>query len=245
LITDHPILAVAELSGEMFFHWQVEVLPRIGRCWATALEHWPELRLWHNGRKTPWVQESLKRLRIPEDRILSDVDHIQARLLIVPSFSGAFGQPASANLTWLERFWNLKTTERANESTAHLWLGREGAVRRPVLGLAMNPLRAATASGLEQQWREMQPADSVIAAHGAAMTRILGCRKGMALTELVNPCYRPPYFQPLITHRQLHHQCLDSAPTPLPLQEWFYEGPMAFPIDLRPGRSAAADALRK
>ena len=61
--------------------------------------------------------------------------------------------------------------------------------------------------------------------------------------ELVKPTDQPSYFDGLIQRRQLRHQRLEAAATPLPLQEWLYEGPLSFPIDLRPGASAAAEAL--
>lgn len=245
--SEHPVLAVAELSGEMFFHWQVELLPRLGRCWSAALKHWPELHLWHNGRSSPWVQESLKRLGIEDHRILPDVDHLQAPLLIVPSFNAPFGQPSPENLDWLESFWNLRTTRECDRLTNPLWLGRQGTLRRPVIGLSTDtkPLQASTAVTLEEQWNEAEAANHVVAAHGAAMTRILGCKKGIPVTEIANPNYRPCYFQSLILHRHLQHQRLEAGPTPLPLQEWLYEGPAAFPIDLRPGRSEAAESLSR
>ena len=41
LCIDGPVLAVAELSGEMFFHWQLELLPRLGRVVAFALKPGP------------------------------------------------------------------------------------------------------------------------------------------------------------------------------------------------------------
>ena len=78
-----PVLAVAELSGEMYFHWQLELLPRLGRAWKTALQHWPNLRLWHNGGDTPYVKESLARLGISPEQQLSASDQIQASILLV------------------------------------------------------------------------------------------------------------------------------------------------------------------
>jgi hypothetical protein len=36
-----------------------------------------------------------------------------------------------------------------------------------------------------------------------------------------------------------------AAPTPFPLQELLYEGPLAFPIDLTPGLSPAAELVSK
>ena len=83
----------------------------------------------------------------------------------------------------------------------------------------------------------------MIAPHGAAMANLIAANQGTEILELVNPAYQPSYFNDLIQHRQLRHQRVEAAPTPLPLQEWLYEGPLSFPIDLRPGASAAAEAL--
>ena len=75
------------------------------------------------------------------------------------------------------------------------------------------------------------------------MANLLAAKAGTRVLELVNPAYQPSYFDDLIRRRHLQHQRLEAAPTPLPLQEWLFEGPLAFPIDLRPGASPAGEAL--
>ena len=75
------------------------------------------------------------------------------------------------------------------------------------------------------------------------MANLLAARSGTEVLELVNPAYQPSYFTDLIAQRQVHHQRIEAAPTPWPLQEWLYEGPLCFPIDLRPGASPAAELL--
>ena len=75
------------------------------------------------------------------------------------------------------------------------------------------------------------------------MANLLAAAPGTRVMELVNPAYQPSYFNDLMQRRQLQHQRLEAAPTPLPLQEWLYEGPLALPIDLRPGASPAAELL--
>jgi capsular polysaccharide biosynthesis protein len=94
-----------------------------------------------------------------------------------------------------------------------------------------------------EQLAEMARASTVIAPHGAAMANLIAAAPGTEVLELVNPAYQPSYFDGLIQRRQLRHRRLEAATTPLPLQEWLYEGPLSFPIDLRPGASAAAEAL--
>ena len=247
-----PVLAIAELSGEMFFHWQMELLPRLGRCWTTALAQWPNLRLWHNGGNAAYVHEGLKRLGISTERLVGPANHLQAGTLIVPSFGSPFGHPSSANLQWLEQFWCKPKPDTSNQSTTSrnsqkLWLGRPHAVRRSVLNetiwskrLSIPLLELGT---IEHQLNQIHHSQTLIAPHGAAMTHLLNARKGSHVVEIVNPAYQPSYFDGLIARRGLAHRRYEAKATPLPLQEWFYEGPLSYPIDLREGCSEAADLL--
>ena len=245
LQVEGPVLAVAELSGEMFFHWQLELLPRLGRVLAFALQHWPDLKIWHNGGQAPYVQQGLARLGLRPEQLLPACDHLQAEQLLVPSFASAFGRPAAANLAWLEQCWDPAPS--AEPTRGPVWLARPGAVRRSVLGEQQQIQRlqaqALSQGPIAQQLAQMASAPSVIAPHGAAMANLISASPGTAVLELVNPAYQPSYFDGLLERRQLTHQRLEAAPTPWPLQEWLYEGPLSFPIDLRPGASAAAEAL--
>jgi len=240
---DGPVLAVAELSGEMYFHWQLELLPRLGRVWKAAIERWPKLHLWHNGGASPYVRESLKRLGIPSERLLPGCDHLQASTLLVPSFGAYFGRPSTANMKWLEEFWAVSKKPGQD----FIWLGRPGAVRRAVLEETKH--RRTCGVGLMKQGsvfsqlHQLAGSHRVIAPHGAAMANLISARPGTEILELVNPAYQPTYFNDLIKHRRLRHRRMETAPTPLPLQELLYEGPLSFPIDLRRGASPAAEAL--
>lgn len=236
-----PVLAVAELSGEQFFHWSLELLPRIGRCWPELRRTWPTLKLWHNGGHSPWVGEALARMHIdPADVIDAQRwPHLRADLLLVPGFLSEFGCPSQANLTWLDQFWATP----AAPAKGPLLLARPGALRRPVLGLPHH-VSPWPLGNVQQQWQAVAAADAILAPHGAAMATLLAAQPGTPLLELVNPAYQPPYFAPVIQHRALRHRRLQAATTPWPLQELLYEGPLAFPIDLRPGCSPAAEALQ-
>lgn len=248
-----PVLAVAELSGELYYHWMLELLPRLGRCWPQLLAQWPDLRLWHNGGSPPWVAESLARLGIGPERLIGahQVPHLQAELLLVPGFASGFGQPAQASLAWLEAFWAVPPAAAlaAHASAAPdpagppLLLPRPLGPRRPVLGLPGTGLAHLPQGPVTGQLQAVAGAGRLVAPHGAAMANLLAAPAGATLLELANPAYRPPYFAPLVARRGLRHRVLDAAPTPWPLQELLYEGPLAFPIDLRPGCSPAAEAL--
>jgi capsular polysaccharide biosynthesis protein len=241
-------MAVAELSGEMFFHWQLELLPRLGRAWHTALERWTNLRLWHNGGNTAYVQEGLKRLGIGPERLIAPSNHVQAETLIVPNFAAPFGHPSRDNLQWLEQFWTAQTRiSPSTERSAKRWFARPGAVRRAVLGennwSQQLRIPAIQQSSIEEQLFQVAFASTLIAPHGAAMANLISATPGSRVVELVNPAYQPSYFDGLIQRRGLQHKRLEAKATPLPLQELLYEGPLAYPIDLRPGCSEAAEFL--
>ncbi len=243
-----PVLALAELSGEMFFHWQLELLPRLGRIWKVALQRWPSLRLWHNGGGSAYVLDGLSRLGIGPERLLPASDHLKAELLIVPDFIPPYGQPCKANLDWLEQFWGWPTTHRSEKSSEQsLWLGRNAALHRPVLGERswINQLQTHVLhrGKVQEQLKQVAAARILIAPHGAAMSNLLSANPDSMVIEIVNPAYKPNYFDSLITNRGLKHLRYESRPTPLPLQEWLYEGPLAYPIDLRPGGSNASETL--
>jgi hypothetical protein len=245
-----PVLALAELSGEMFFHWQLELLPRLGRVWQTAVQRWPNVRLWHNGGDSAYVRESLRRLGVNPERLVGPSAHVQAETLIVPNFAAPFGHPSPDNLHWLEQFWRPQNiTSPSAETSTQRWLSRPGAVRRAVIGEKawLSELRIPTIqqNAIEEQLAQVAAASTLISPHGAAMSNLISAAPNSTVIELVNPAYQPSYFDGLIRRRQLRHTRLTAKATPLPLQEWLYEGPLSYPIDLRPGSSEAAEFLAK
>ncbi|NEQ41062.1 MAG: DUF563 domain-containing protein [Okeania sp. SIO3I5] len=92
------VAVLSGLSGNVYFHWMVDILPRIEilRRNGINLEQIDWFLI--NSIQQPFQKETLRILGIPEEKILESDRHpyIQAKKLIVPSFSGHLG--------WLERF---------------------------------------------------------------------------------------------------------------------------------------------
>jgi hypothetical protein len=196
------------------------------------------------------VQEGLRRLGIGPERLVDPSDHVKADTLIVPNFAAPFGHPSRDNLQWLEQFWTEQTRiSPLTEQLARRWFARPSAVRRAVLGenAWSQQLRIPSVqqSSIEEQLFQVASASTLIAPHGAAMANLISATPGTTVVELVNPAYQPSYFDGLIQRRGLQHKRLMGKATPLPLQEWLYEGPLSYPIDLRPGSSEAAEFLAK
>ncbi len=231
------VLAVADLSAELYFHGLLELLPRIGRHWQQLQKTEAQLRLWHNGGSSVWIEEALQRLGIPANCVLhaSKYPHIKADNLLVPAFAGWFGSPSPSSLAWLQEFWAPK---KPLPSRGPIYLGRGAVSRRPVLGEQalvemLNGLGVqALAAGLAvaEQMAQLAATPLVVAAHGGAMANLLLASAGTQVLELSNPAYRPPYFACLQHHNKLSWASSPGKPTSLALQALLYVGPLCYPI---------------
>jgi hypothetical protein len=241
-----PVLAVADLSAELHYHAQLELLPRLGRAWQTLAPQIPELHLWHNGGNTPGLQEALARLGVPPERLLCAQRHpqLQAEQLLVPGFPCAFGAPGPASLQWLRGFWaDAIAALQPNPAPRHrgLLLARPLEQRRALLQhktweqtLQGQGFAQLSTGPVTSQLQTVQNCEQMVAVHGGAMVNLLLAPAGAELVELANPAYAPPYFAALIGSSGLRHQCRLGAATPRVLQDLLYAGPLEWPIDLSP-----------
>ena len=237
-----PVLAVVDLSAELYYHWMLETLPRLGIAWQALQPRLPGLTIWHNGGAAPWVAESLARLGAPEEALLDAHEHpcIQAPQLLVPAHT-PFGAPSARHIAWLRRFWQIDDAEpNSRPSPKRIYLRRGvGAQRRPVLGEGQL-LDALPQLGwhspypnqpVKDQLQAIAAARELIAPHGAALANLIAARPDAELLEWCNPSYTPPYFQRLSACTAVRHRYGQARGTPEPFQEWLYAGPLAFPID--------------
>jgi hypothetical protein len=238
---DGPVLAVADLSAELYFHAQLELLPRLGRAWKALTAQLPDLRIWHNGGRAPWLQEAFSHLGIPEKLVVCAHlhPHLQARELLVPSYPSPFGAPGAQSRSWLAQFWAEAVAElpAAADPVQALLLSRPPQLRRPLLhhnaweaalkarGFTQPPGGALVA----RQLQALQGCDKVVAAHGGAMANLLLLSEPPPVLELANPAYAPPYFATLPQRERYL-----GAATPEVLQDLLYAGPLEWPIDLPP-----------
>jgi hypothetical protein len=241
-----PVLAVADLSSELYYHGQLELLPRLGRAWQALAPQLPKLQLWHNGGDAPWWQQALAQLGVPPERQLCAQQHpqLQAEQLLVPNFPCAFGAPGPISLQWLRQFWAeaIEALPRAAmPKQPRLLLSRPQVQRRPLLqhnawvhALQSQGFALLPKGSVAKQLQAVQNSEQIVAAHGGAMVNLLLTPAGGELLELANPAYAPPYFASLIASVGLRHERRLGAATPQVLQDLLYAGPLEWPIDLPP-----------
>ena len=246
------VLAVADLSAEIYYHWLLEQLPRLG----LALEQLPggldrqRLRVWHNGGRSGYVAEGLRQILGlgPEQLLAADAHpHISAELLLVPDFAGRFGWPSARAVHWLRR--RVLGAAAADPPQRRLWLGRGQGWRRPVLGEAatlerlrpfgLNAVDPGRLS-LARQAALLASAELVVLPHGGALANLVFARPGTQVLELHGPRYHPPYAHGLAVAAALQlASCAQPQSPPRLYREWLYEAPILEPIVLEPERIAA------
>ena len=254
------VLAVADLSAEIHYHWLLEQLPRLGQ----ALEALPPpqrqgLRLWHNGGEDPRRLELLQELLgLGAERLIDARrhPHIRAERLLVPPFSGRFGWPPAAAQAWLRRrLLSSPPPHRARRGSGRrLWLSRGRTGRRPVWGedallalleergMALERVVLADLS-LREQARLLSQAEWVVAPHGGAMAALVFAAAGTQVLELHPPRYAPPYFHAIVQAQDLRlARCEQPDALPSLVRDLAMEGPLVEPIVLDPPR--CLDALR-
>jgi tetratricopeptide (TPR) repeat protein/capsular polysaccharide biosynthesis protein len=105
------VVVLSSLSGNTYFHWMVDVLPRLELLRLSGIDL--ETIDWFlvNSTRHSFQRETLEQLGIPASKIIASDQHpyIQATELIVPAFSGHFG--------WLED-WALSFLRQTFQPTS-------------------------------------------------------------------------------------------------------------------------------
>ena len=242
---DGTVAVLSGLSGNVYFHWMVDILPRLEilKIHGIDLEEIDWFLV--NSYQQPFQRESLKILGIPEEKILESDRHpyIQAKQLIVPSFPGYLGWLPSWGLefqrrVFLERIKQERKTENkpTNFYPQRIYISRNNSRYRRVfneeevisklsqLGFVYIEPESMT---LTEQIAIFAHAKVVIAAHGSGLTNIMFCRPGTKVIELVSPNYIRHYYWAISQQLGLEHYYLKGEDfTCYPIRQLMYQNPL-------------------
>jgi len=251
------VAVLSGLSGHIYFHWMVDVLPRLELLRQSSF--WDEIDYFLvNSYQQPFQKETLTRLGIPPKKVLESDRHpyLQAEELIVPSFAGhlgwlegwalkflrnAFLLPNSATMAGADR--PQTHSQKYFESPERLYISRSQARYRNVLnetevihlleqyGFAVITLESLT---FDQQIALFAAAKVIIAPHGSGLTNLVFCSPGTQIVELVSPHYIRHYYWLISQHLQLEHYYLPGEGFACqPLRELMYQNPLTEDILVR------------
>ncbi|MBF2084280.1 tetratricopeptide repeat protein [Thermoleptolyngbya sp. C42_A2020_037] len=197
------VAVLAGLSNNIYFHWMLDVLPRLKILQDSGL-HFDEIDYWLVGDRHSWQQDSLRHLHIPSEKILPVQEHlhIQADKLIVPSFPGAAAWPQAWVCDWLKSSF-LHSQGFTSDLPKRLYLSRQKTRDRRIINeesvVKLLESKRFTTVYLEtctiaEQAQLFYNAELIVSPHGSGLTNLAFCRPGTQVIELFSPNYVYPCY---------------------------------------------------
>jgi tetratricopeptide (TPR) repeat protein/capsular polysaccharide biosynthesis protein len=215
---DGSVAVLSGLSGNVYFHWMVDVLPRIELLRQSGRDLAQIDWFLVNSCQHEFQRESLRILGIPEEKVLESdrIPHLQATELIVPSFAGYLGWPPGWAIDFLRREF-LKGIIPGSSYPKRIYISRSKARYRRVLN-EEDVVEVLEQSGfvsilpesmsLAEQIAHFERAEVIVAAHGSGLTNTIFSRKGTKVIELMSPHYISHYYWGISQYLQLEHYFL-------------------------------------
>jgi tetratricopeptide (TPR) repeat protein/capsular polysaccharide biosynthesis protein len=214
------VAVLAGLSPNVYFHWMVDILPRWELLRRGGFD-WDEID-WFYINQCPhsFGRETLKRLGVPESKILECDRHpyIQADRLVVPSFPGYLGGLPDWALAFLRQTF-LPENVTGSGLPERIYISRAQARYRHVL----NEAEVTAMLGefgfvsivleslpLDEQIALFANAKVIVAPHGSGLTNLIFCQPQTQVIELVSGNYIRHYFSAIGQSLKLDYSSLEG-----------------------------------
>ena len=234
---DGTVAVLSSLSGHIYYHWTIDLLPRIeilrqGGIDLDAIDGFLVNNLRHR-----FQREMLQQLGIPEAKIIESDrhPHLRAKCLIVPSFPGHLDWIPPSTIEFLRREF-LPLAKQYGKSPERIYISRSNAKHRRVLneeavvellssfGFVSVCLEEVS---LGEQVSLFAGAKIIISAHGSAWTNAVFCSPETTIIELFSPNYiRPDYWMVSSYLRLKHFYIICDSLSCYPLRQLMYQNPL-------------------
>ncbi|WRH65224.1 MAG: glycosyltransferase family 61 protein [Planktothrix sp. GU0601_MAG3] len=193
------VAILAGLSNSVYFHWMLDVLPRIELLKKSRI-NWHEIDYFIVDNRLPFQQETLEKLQIPQNKQINinEFHHLQAQDLIVPSFPGCPAWMPPWTCDFLKQHF-LHPDAIANiPNIKRIYITRNAAKSRRILNenelltviqpLGFHCIQLESMSVVEQAALFSQ-AEIIISPHGSGLTNLVFCQPNTKVVELFSPNY--------------------------------------------------------
>ena len=218
-IINGRVAVLSGLSGNVYFHWMVDILPRFEILRQNIDLDSIDFFL-INSRQQKFQQETLEKLEIHPDKIIESdqISYLQASSLIVPSFPSPVGWTVPSTIQFLRNLF-LAATLTQKQYPTRIYISRNRARYRRVLNEpeVIDSLRRFGFSSIEMETLSVQEqtdlfaqAEIIIAPHGAGLTNLIFCKPQTTVVELVSPHYVRHYYWVISQQLGLKHYTLQG-----------------------------------
>ena len=219
LLNGRIAIAVTPEAGANYYHWLLDLLPRVLLLKHATQNFSNYDTLLLNGSRANYERETLTALEVPPEKIrfVDSHDRFQIASAVFPSLDNNVVAP------WkVHGLRQLASPVQSNQHRRRLYLSRaRAAVRRIANEKEISEaLRQHDFEILEaetQSFREQADlfanASAIVAPHGAALANIVFCQPGTRVVEITTRAgYRDWYWQ-LATVAGLSYEVLEAQPT--------------------------------
>jgi tetratricopeptide (TPR) repeat protein/capsular polysaccharide biosynthesis protein len=232
------VAVLSGLSGHIYFHWMVDILPRIELLRRSGINLSQIDYFLVNSAHLPFQRETLQQLGIPADKILESdqFPHLQATQLIVPSFAGYLGWLEPWAIYFLRKTFLTLEIQAKSGYPKRIYISRKNARHRRVLNETevMEELSNYGFVSVEletlsfgDQVALFSQAQAIIAPHGSGLTNIIFCQKSAKIAEFISPHYNRHYYWVISQSLGLEHYSLTGEAFPCyPLRNLMYQNPL-------------------
>ncbi|MBD2483561.1 glycosyltransferase 61 family protein [Planktothrix sp. FACHB-1365] len=193
------VAVLAGLSNSVYFHWMLDVLPRIELLIKSNI-NWDNIDYFIVDNRCHFQQETLELLGIPENQQINihNLHHVQATELIVPSFPGCVAWMPKWTCDFLKQQFLIPDLISNSPNFKRIYISRNSAKSRRVLNedelltilkpFGVESVQLESMSVVEQAALFSQ-AELIIAPHGSGLTNLVFCQPGTKVIELFSPNY--------------------------------------------------------
>jgi capsular polysaccharide biosynthesis protein len=214
-------IAVTPEAPGNYYHWLIDLLPRIGLLGSTkgGFEFFEHLLI--NGRRVPYEIESLAAAGTPLEKIwyVDARDRFRVEEAIIPSMDQVSRTVAPWKIDMLRALGN--SLPSAHSLTGRLYVSRRrAAVRRVANEQELETLLQVanfTVVELEtRSWKEQvvafANAELILAPHGAALANIAFCKPGTWVAEISTRGGYKDFYLQLAAAARLRYRFIEAQP---------------------------------
>lgn len=193
-------LCLASMKGEMFFHWILEVLPRMGSLDRAGMNLADMDHIIVNSAKSRFMRDTLEMVGVPLEKLvdMQEHPHIKADQLIVPSMPAGTGNYTPWVLDWLKERLSPAMASLDSSVSPYVFVSRAKAKFRNVTNepevrdylerMGFQSWELETMSYPEQM-ALFDQAKVIVAPHGAGLTHLFYSKPGTKVIEFYDPMY--------------------------------------------------------
>lgn len=230
---DGTVAVLSGLLNDVYFHWMLDILPRIELLHRSGIEMAGIDKFLINSR-LPFQKETLNILGVADTKILETdkYPHIKATKLVVPSFPGSIAWMPKWAGNFLRSVLLDQQALEASEKIDRLYISRSQSANRRIINedevinlLNKFGFKSVTLElmSVREQAALLANAKVVVAPHGSGLTNTIFCKQGTKVIEIFSPNYVYPCYWLISNLVGLdYYYLLGEAPVGFYLHKFLY-----------------------